>query len=144
MTDSIKQEIYSRRIAGATLGQLANEFRLGEATIYRALNAIKQSGTPPEMKTTKVILWLRVENNSKFVRGKGKLRQYIEDFHLSHYEAKKRDKDGWEYELTFRYENEHDLERQIDDLAAEMSSEANSRNGFIECNFSEVGTDRSW
>jgi hypothetical protein len=144
VTDSIKQEIYSRRIAGATIGQLANEFRLGEATIYRALNAVKRSGTPPEMKTTKVILWLRVENNSKFVRGKGKSRRHIEDFHLSHYDAKKLDKNGWEYELTFRYENEDDLERQIDHLTAEMSSEADSRNGFIECKFSEVGTDRSW
>ena len=70
--------------------------------------------------------------------------QYIEDFRLSHYNAKKLDKDGWEYELTFQYENDEDLENQIDDLAAEMSSEADSRNGFIECHFSEVGIDRSW
>ncbi len=144
LTDAKKQEIYSRRLAGATIGQLAKEFQLGEATIYRALNAVRQSDTPPEIKTTKVVLWLQVENNSKFVRGKGKSRQYIEDFHLSHYNAKKLDKDGWEYELTFQYENDEDLENQIYDLAAEMSSEADSRNGFIECHFSEVGTDRSW
>ena len=53
LTDAKKQEIYSRRLAGATIGQLAKEFRLGEATIYRALNAVKQSGAPPEMKTTR-------------------------------------------------------------------------------------------
>jgi hypothetical protein len=82
-----------------------------------------------------IILWLRVENNSKFVRGKGQSRQYIEDFHLSHYNAKKLDKDGWEYELTFQYENDEGLENQIYDLAAEMSSEADSHNGFIECHF---------
>jgi DNA invertase Pin-like site-specific DNA recombinase len=144
VTDTMKQEIYSRRLSGATIGQLAKEFSLGKASIYRAINAVKKSGVVPEMKTTKVILWLRVENNSKFVRGKGKSRQYIEDFHLSHYNAKKLDKDGWEYELAFQYENEEDLENQIYDLAAEMSSEADSRNGFIECHFSEVGTDRSW
>jgi len=96
------------------------------------------------MKTTKVILWLQVENNSKFVRGKGKSRQSIEDFHLSLYKAKKIDKNGWEYELTFQYEDDEDLEKQIEDLAAEMSGEADLRNGFIECHFSEVGTDRSW
>lgn len=144
LTDTKKQAIYSRRLAGATIGQLAKEFSLGEATIYRALNAVKQSGAPEEMKTTKVILRLQVENNSKFVRGKGKSRQYIEDFHLSHYSARKLEKDGWEYELTFQYENDEDLENQIEDLAAEMSSEADTRNGFIECHFSEVGTDRSW
>ena len=51
----------------------------------------------------------------------------------------KLEKDGWEYELTFQYEHDEDLENQIEDLAAEMSSEADSRNGFIECHFSEVG-----
>ena len=51
------------------------EFRLREASIYRAINAVKQSESQPELKTTKVILWLQVENNSKFVRGKGKSRQ---------------------------------------------------------------------
>ena len=96
------------------------------------------------MKATKVILWLRVENNSKFVRGKGKSRQYIEDYHLSRYNAKKLEKDGWEYELTFQYKDDEDLENQIYDLTSEMSHEADIRNGFIECSFSEVGTDRSW
>jgi len=45
----------------------------------------------------------------------------------------------WDIELTFQYENDEDLENQIYDLAAEMSSEADSRNGVIECHFSEVG-----
>lgn len=144
LTKDKKQEIYSRRIAGATIGQLANEFRMGEATIYRALKAVNESATSAEKKTAKVILWLRVENNSKFVRGKGKSRQQIEDFHLSDYNARKLERDGWEYELTFHYEDDEDLENQIHELATEMSSEADLRNGFIECHFTEVGSDRSW
>jgi DNA invertase Pin-like site-specific DNA recombinase len=144
LTDTRKQEIYSRRMAGATIGQLAKEFGLGEASIYRAINAVKKSGTPPELKTTKVILWLQVENNSKFVRGKGKSRQHIEDYCLSEYDAKKLEKNGWEYELTFQYKDDEDLEHQIYDLASEMSREADLRNGFVECSFTEVGTDRSW
>lgn len=144
LTDTRKQEIYSRRLAGATIGQLAKEFSLGEASIYRAINAVKQSGSQPELKTTKVILWLQVENNSKFVRGKGKSRQHIEDYFLSEYNARKLEKDGWEYELTFQYTDDEDLENQIYDLASEMSREADLRNGFVECSFTEVGTDRSW
>lgn len=144
LTGDKKLEIHSRRTAGATIGQLANEFRMGEATIYRALKAVKESGAAAEKKTTKVILWLRVENNSKFVRGKGASRRQIEDFHLSDYNARKLEKDGWEYELTFHYEDEEDLDNQIHELAAEMSSEADLRNGFIECHFTEVGTERSW
>ena len=52
LTDAKREEIYSRRLAGASIGQLTKEFRLGEASIYRALNAIKQSKVLPEMKTT--------------------------------------------------------------------------------------------
>lgn len=144
LTETKREVIYSRRLAGATIGQLAKEFRLGEATIYRALNAVKQSGSVPALKTTKVILWLQVENNSKFVRGKGKSRQHIEDYILTEYDAKKLEKDGWEYELTFQYADDEDLETQIYDLSAEMSHEADLRNGFVECSFTEVGTDRSW
>ena len=119
--------------------------RIGRINFWHVgLELSKQSGTPPTVKTTKVILWLQIENNSKFVRGKGKSRQYIEDFHLSCYNAKKIDMDGWEYELTFQYEDDEDLENQINDLASEMSSEADFRNGFVECSFTEVGTDRSW
>ena len=79
-----------------------------------------------------MILWLQVENNSKFVRGKGKSRQYIEDYCLSEYRAKKLGKDGWEYELTFQYEHDEYLENQMEALAVEMNREADSRNGFIE------------
>ena len=56
VTDTMKQDIYSRRLAGATIGQLAKEFSLGEATIYRALNTVKQADEPPSKKSTKVIL----------------------------------------------------------------------------------------
>lgn len=144
LTDAKREEIYSRRMAGATIGQLAKEFRLGEATIYRALSAVKQSNSEPALKTTKVILWLQVENNSKFVRGKGKSRQHIEDYILAEHDAKKLEKDGWEYELTFQYTDDEDLERQVYDLSAEMSHEADLRNDFVEYSFTEVETDRSW
>lgn len=41
LTKSLRQEIYSRRQSGATIGQLAKEFRLGKATIYRVLKTFK-------------------------------------------------------------------------------------------------------
>ncbi len=53
VTDTKKQEIYSLRLSGTSIGQLAKQFKRGEATIYRVLNAVKQSNTVPEMKTTK-------------------------------------------------------------------------------------------
>ena len=41
VTDAMKAEIYSRRLSGAAIGQLAKEFSLSEATIYRAINTVK-------------------------------------------------------------------------------------------------------
>lgn len=55
---------------------------------------------PPAPKTVEVELYLRVENNSKFVRGKGQSRQGIERRVLSRYDMHKPDKDGSEYTLT--------------------------------------------
>ncbi len=44
---------------------------------------------PAPSKVMKVTLWLRVENNNKYIRGKKKARQEIEDRVLSRYHMKK-------------------------------------------------------
>ena len=43
LTPEKQQAIYSRRVAGVTISQLAKEFDLGEASIYRAIKAVKAS-----------------------------------------------------------------------------------------------------
>jgi hypothetical protein len=48
----------------------------------------KQPPSPPS-EVMKVNLWLRVENNNKYIRGKKKVRQEIEDRVLSRYQMKK-------------------------------------------------------
>ena len=57
---------------------------------------------PPEKqpKVMKVRMWLRVENNSKFVRGKGKVREEIERQILSRYCMEKPNKERGEYLLA--------------------------------------------
>ena len=47
LTDAKRQDIHSQRLAGATIGSLAKEFKLGEATIYRVLSSVKQSDNKP-------------------------------------------------------------------------------------------------
>lgn len=47
LTDTLKQAIYDKRAEGATIGQLAKEYHLGEASIYRAINSVKQSIVSP-------------------------------------------------------------------------------------------------
>ncbi|MDC9589816.1 recombinase family protein [Xenorhabdus sp. XENO-10] len=41
LNDTIRNDIYMRRQSGTTIGTLAKEFELGEATIYRVLSAFK-------------------------------------------------------------------------------------------------------
>jgi len=48
----------------------------------------------------KVRMWLRVENNSKFVRGKGRAREEIERRVLSRYGMENPDKKRGEYLLS--------------------------------------------
>ena len=64
---------------------------------YRYIGLKVESELSP--KTMQIRLWLRVENNSKFIRRKQKVREWIERACLSLYQMKKQSQDSWEYEL---------------------------------------------
>lgn len=96
----------------------------------------------PAGKTTTVILWLRVENNSSFVRGKKRSIENIELFNLSEFNMKKLDEG--KYELIIPYEDDGGLEETINRLLGDIESTADLKNCFIEADVIEKGTDRSW
>lgn len=89
-------------------------------------------------------LWLRVENNNKFIRGRKRAREEIERWVLSRYNMKKKRNDRWEYELTIPYENDEELDDIIYDMLQEASNIADCRNCFIESDVRDVNSDRSW
>ncbi len=97
------------------------------------------------IKTIKVELYLRVENNSKFVRGKGKVRDEIERYILSQYQMEKHP-NGVEYTLTIPYETDEQLEQIIyRDILREADSTADARYCFIEADVQALdGSGRSW
>lgn len=95
-------------------------------------------------KIAKLELWLSVENNSSFVRGKTKVRNEIEDLLRSDYNMKKTDKDSWDYKITIEYITEEDLEEQIEELFDEMHSIADSRNCYIEYDLQWKEKEKSW
>jgi hypothetical protein len=85
-----------------------------------------------KIKTIKVELYLRVENNSKFVRGKGKVRDKIERYILHQY-AMEKHPNGVDYTLTIPYETDEQLEQIIyRDILQEAASTADARYCFIE------------
>jgi len=97
---------------------------------------------PTRPHTATLALWLRVENNSKFVRGKTRVHEYIEEVLLRPYAMRKLR--GWEYELTVRYADDADLDQQVEELLREMWREADLHHCFIEADVREEGTERSW
>lgn len=105
---------------------------------------------PPEpagkSKEITVTLWMRVENNSKFVRGKKKVREEIERYVLSRYGMRKEHPDDWEYTLTIPYDTDEELESIIeDDILGEAHRLADDRNCFVEADMASVeDPDRSW
>lgn len=134
-----KQEVIELKSEGFNNSQISRELKISRGSV---INLLKGEKIPKGKKRAVITLWLRVENNSKFVRGKKKVRERIEDFLLSDFQVKKLD--GWEYELIFKYEDDEDLEKQVYDLAGEMESEADFRNCFIEADFYEESTERSF
>jgi hypothetical protein len=95
--------------------------------------------------TLRVELWLRVENNSKFVRGKKRSRAEIEDRVLRRYAMEKLWQDRGVYYLTIPYDTEEDLERTIDELLREAWMIADDRACFMEADVRALdGSERSW
>lgn len=92
--------------------------------------------------TTTLTLWLRVENNSRFVRAKSKVREQIEREILLLYAMKPRA--AAEYELTFSYTDEDDLNQQVLALLNEMEAAADLQHCFIETDMRDPTTDCFW
>ena len=134
-----KQEVIELKSEGLNNSQISRKLKISRGSV---ISMLKGEVIPKGKKTAVITLWLRVENNSKFVRGKKKVRERIEDYLLSDYQMK--NLSNWEYELIFKYEDDKDLEKQVYDLAGEMESEADLRNCFIEADFYEKSTERSF
>ncbi len=125
-----------------TVTSICEHLEISRPTFYRY---ISPKGEPaPTTQTTQVHLWLRVENNNKFVRRKNKVRETTERVCLSRYGMQKQHQDSWEYELTIAYQDDRDLDQQVEDLLDEMHFQADLECCFIEADLTEVGTERSW
>jgi DNA invertase Pin-like site-specific DNA recombinase len=125
-----------------SVSSICEHLGISRPTFYRYIGP--QVVPAPSPKTTQLLLWLRVENNNKFIRRKQKVRETLERRCLARYQMHKKQKDSWEYELTFTYQDDADLDQQISDLLQEMDFQADLECCFIEADITEVGTNRSW
>jgi DNA invertase Pin-like site-specific DNA recombinase len=105
-----------------------------------------QSPPAPQPRVMKVKLWLRVENNSKYVRGKTKVREEIERHVLGRFGMEKPDRDGGEYILSIPYATDEELDRIIyDEIWRAADRRADGRHCFVEGDtVSLEDPDRHW
>jgi DNA invertase Pin-like site-specific DNA recombinase len=122
-----------------SVSSICDHLSISRPTFYRYIHPL---GKPePISSTTQVRLWLRVENNSKLVRRKQEVREWIEQSCLSPCQMKKQSQDGWDYELTIPYDSEPHLDQQINDLLDDMATLPELENCFIETDITEIGTE---
>jgi DNA invertase Pin-like site-specific DNA recombinase len=136
---------------GYTRLAIAKKLDIGIASVYRILKTHHQNnpeqtllGSQSTKKIALVEVWLQVENNSKFVRGKNESRRQIEQECFAPFDMVKKDKDSWEYVLKIPYENDKELDETINELMKEAGSIADCRNGFTEISVVEPATEKSW
>jgi len=96
----------------------------------------------PALNKMTVILTLRIQRNSKWVRGMKRTIEDIEYFVLPYYHPK--DLGDSDYELEIEYKNDTDLDKQMNDLLMECHHMSDTRNCFSESSIKQKGEDRWW
>lgn len=118
-----------RQALGAWLPQAGS---LRASTPKGAAPAKASPPKPPPQPVARVQLHLRVERYSKFVRGKKRAREEIEDQVLSDYDMEKVTKDGSDYRLWIPHDSDEDLDERIEEILTLAGQIADRRNCFIE------------
>ena len=136
------QDVLSLRAGGMSMLKIAKKLNIGTGTVQKILKTYDVSKDIE--KSIELDLWLMVENNSKFVRGKTRVRQEIEDYLNSYYDLEKPYKDSWDYKLTIKYTTEEELDNEIEEIIHEMADIADMKNCFIEHSINSEKLDKAW
>jgi DNA invertase Pin-like site-specific DNA recombinase len=153
------ETLYRERRMG--VAAIAQKLHVSKSTLYSYLRhrgveispyekTSQQRSEPPmvasdlanEPKVATILLTLRIENNSKFVRGKKRTLEHIESFYLDEYDAKRRP--NGEYELKIPYDGDEDLDSIVNELLSDIACDADDRHCFSESEARMEGADRHW
>lgn len=142
-----------------SVAAIAQKLHVSKSTLYSYLRhravpigpyekpARKQSVQPAACQTgaewiATIMLSLRIQNNNKFVRGKKRAVETIENHHLEEYGAQRRP--SGDYELKVPYSSDPELDDVVNELLSDIADEADDRNCFSESSAHMEGTDRHW
>nr|WP_225989129.1 recombinase family protein [Bacillus cereus] len=118
-----------------SISEIVEMTGISQATLYRYIQTArkgkeKQAHIDLE-NIAKIRMGLQIENNIKFVRGKGKVRESIEQFLKHHYRM---EIIANEYIIYVPYTTVDALKKSVYAILGEMDSEADMRNYFIDAN----------
>lgn len=140
-----------------SVAAIAQKLHLSKSTLYSYLRhrgveigpykkteqmSAVESGNDDPPKVATILLTLRIENNSKFVRGKKRTIEHVESFYLDQYDATRRP--NGEYELKVPYDTDEELDEAVNELLTDIASGADDRHCFSESDAHMEGTDRHW
>lgn len=129
-----------------SIREICQQLSIAKGTLYNYLRYRGVAvGARRRQQIMQVELWLRVERNNKYVRGKTKARESIERLVLQQYAMQKPDPKGWDYLLSIPYQTDEELDELVYDLIREAASTAEMYNCFIEVDARAMdGSDRYW
>ena len=133
-----------------SVSAIAQKLHVSKSTLYSYLRHRgveigpyeKPAPGGEDAKAALVLLSLRIENNSKFVRGKKRATEDIERYCLEEYNAKRRP--NGEYELKVPYSSDEELDQTMEELLGDIASHADDRNCFSESDARMHNDDRHW
>ena len=143
-----------------SVAAIAQKLRLSKSTLYSYLRhrsveissykkskesseAFVSEGSKADLsKIATILLTLRIENNSKFVRGKKRTIEHVENLYLERYNAKRRP--SGDYELKIPYDTDEDLDEVVHELLSDIACDADDRHCFSESEARMKDTERYW
>lgn len=146
--NKVRYDAINRLLAsGSSWSVVEKTVRCSRSTIASAVKYARRVVlpiTPVQLeKSVAVILWVCVENGSKFTRGKKRVRESIDYLVLTRYRGTKLNDS--EYRLVIPYTDDADLKQQIDELLSEIHNTADGRNCVVDdSSVKEEATGRYW
>lgn len=140
-SDRLAPKVLDLVAEGLSYRRIGRELNLNKDTVgaivkrsreEEAARAVENGRSPTTPKVEKIKLWLRIENNTKWVRGKKRSREEFEFYVLSRFDYDKPDAKGCEYIVKIPYTDEADLDSTIEDILTEAWRIADDRHCFIE------------
>jgi DNA invertase Pin-like site-specific DNA recombinase len=115
-------------------------------TLYRYLGRSENASSVKKAeKVAEIKLWLRVENNNKFVRGRKKSIASIEEY-LEFYDMKKPEfsRQNGDYLIYIKYTSMDGLKDKVYEILSNIETEASLRNCFTESEATSDELGLSW